>query len=192
MRLLTYEYSDPDFSGGKAVFEYWVTADDAALVTAKRANAFPLGGEEIRGRYAAQMIPGMYIDDIEQFMGKPLKTNRVMNENGEVAVTYSYVGCYGSASAVCIDGKSVILRNEAAVTDPLEAETLYEEYALPVTVSKTGGPTPEFSPILPNTPKPSPTPYIPLPSIPQISFTIILPSFIIVTPTPAPTPPVIR
>jgi hypothetical protein len=191
LNVLTYEYSDPDFAGGKTTFEYYLTNDAQTALVMKRVQALPSGGEEIRGRYAPQMLPGMTMNDIREFMGKPLETDRSYTQYGE-EISYSYVGYYGSASAVfsTLGEDELCIRNEAIVTDVPEAETLYEEYVLPVekhTPEKTPEPTPAAE-----TPKVTlPTfsfytlpPFITLPPFRTLPPFVTLPPFYTIAPTP--------
>jgi hypothetical protein len=119
-------------------------------------------------------------------MGKPLKTNRAYTEFGVETVSYSYVGLYGAAGAVFTADGAILLSNEATVSDPLEADTLYEEYVLPVDVSRpkpNATPAPTLTIVTDPPIFASPTPAIPI-------FTFIIPSFPIIIVTP--TPPIIR
>jgi hypothetical protein len=186
LHVLTYAFSDADFAGGVATFEYYVTDDASKILVAKRVVALPNSGEEVRGRYAMQMLNGMSLDDIEAFMGKPLKTNRAYTDFGVETVSYSYVGLYGAAGAVFTADGAILLSNEATVSDPLEADTLYEEYVLPVDVSRpkpNATPAPTLTIVTDPPIFASPTPTIPI-------FTFIIPSFPIIIVTP--TPPIIR
>lgn len=210
-RVLSYEYSDPEFAGGKAAFEYYFTNDGSASLVMKRSKALPLGGEQILGRYAPQMLSEMSLKVITEFMGDdPLETGSRSAGSGEVLTEYSYVGFPASVSGIFVKSGSakLCLMNEMFTLDINEAQTLYEEYVLPVDGTGRQAPEqeiriPDFGvtfkpftpvPIIPDTPKP--TPIIIRPSISLIAGTPTpkpTPTFVVISPgggrgTPKPTP----
>lgn len=209
LRTLRYVFPDAAYAGGNAVFVFqFGTGADKSLL-AKSAELMPVGTEEVRGRYAPQMLPGMTQSEISRFMdGKALLTNISFSATGELLQAYSYAGSRAMVSAVFNKGTDICLYNESVINDTQdEGATLYEEYVLPVVPAPPKTSTPKTATPRPATPTPppeqTPEPETPVPStsIPPIvtrkpptptpRITLWIPSISLrplITPTPAPTP----
>ena len=195
LKTLVYALDDGNFSGGKATFTFsFGTGADTSLI-AKAVQALPVGTDEVRGRYAAQMLPGMTKAEIAGFMnGGALLTNLGLSTTGEQLQSFSYAGSRALVSAVFAKETDICLYSEQVLSDTKdEAATLYEEYVLPVIPSKPASPkkTPVKTrpPVVTSAPTPTlpppvmatPTPKSTLPRITLRRPTFIIP---IVTPTP--------
>ncbi|MEL7609189.1 MAG: hypothetical protein AAGU74_06750 [Bacillota bacterium] len=181
---LVYAFADAAFATGQVQFAFEIASGQ---LFAKSVVALPLGDAEVRGRYAPQMLPGMSLDDIEHFMGKPFTTDQGLDSAGETINAYTYAGAYASVSAQFQKGADICLASYMTVNDvEEETSTLYEEYVLPVTPgkpAKTRTPeTPAPTPAQTTPQRPTPTPRITF-RIPRISFKPII--------TPSPTPIII-
>lgn len=177
MLTLTYDIADAAFATGKTTYAFTFDNTDKSLI-AKSVTALPMGDDEILGRYAMQMLPGMSHDDIENFMGKPLITNQSMSVSGDLLNSYTYTGGRAAVSGVFPKNVDACLWNEVIVNDSEdEALTLYEEYVIPVKPAiphKTSAPTPTLTFI----PRPSITPK------PTLPFKTLKPTLPFFTPTP--------